>query len=109
MPIRRPVVHLIAAARPNSMRMAPMCHQLTGEVWCGVSIVHNRRHYHTRMPESSFRDLRVPPPDVHLGEGSGTYAATCLRRVADYSLATDSTRIPSLHADLPKPLRSEVL
>ena len=71
---RRPVVHLIAAARPNFMKIAPLFHQLNEEGWCDVSIVHTGQHYDENMSESFFRDLRLPPPEVHLGVGSGTHA-----------------------------------
>jgi len=32
-------IHLVAGARPNFMKIAPLFHQLEKESWCEVSIV----------------------------------------------------------------------
>ena len=71
---RRLVVHLIAAARPNFMKIAPLFHQLKKEDWCDALIVHTGQHYDANMSDSFFLDLRLPPPEFHLGVGSGTHA-----------------------------------
>ena len=34
------IVHLIAAARPNFMKVAPLFHALTATDWCEPQIVH---------------------------------------------------------------------
>jgi UDP-N-acetylglucosamine 2-epimerase (non-hydrolysing) len=67
-------VHLIAAARPNFMKVAPLYHVLRKEPWCQVSIVHTGQHYDSNMSEAFFRDLRLPAPEFHLEVGSGTHA-----------------------------------
>lgn len=67
-------IHLIAAARPNFMKIAPLFHALAKESWCTTRIVHTGQHYDPNMSDSFFRDLRLPPPDFHLGVGSGTHA-----------------------------------
>lgn len=66
--------HLIAAARPNFMKIAPLYHALRGETWCEPKIVHTGQHYDPNMSDAFFRDLRMPSPDIHLGVGSGTHA-----------------------------------
>jgi UDP-N-acetylglucosamine 2-epimerase (non-hydrolysing) len=68
-------VHLIAAARPNFMKIAPLYHQLKREDWCEVQLVHTGQHYDPNMSDAFFRDLRLPNPDFHLEIGSGTHAA----------------------------------
>ncbi len=72
--MRRPIVHLIAAARPNFMKIAPLFHQLVRQNWCDVSVVHTGQHYDANMSDAFFRDLRLPEPKFHLGVGSGTHA-----------------------------------
>lgn len=67
-------VHLIAAARPNFMKIAPLYHKLKLERWCNVKIVHTGQHYDPNMSDAFFRDLRIPKPDFHLEIGSGTHA-----------------------------------
>jgi UDP-N-acetylglucosamine 2-epimerase (non-hydrolysing) len=67
-------IHLIAAARPNFMKIAPLYHALAPESWCRAQIVHTGQHYDYNMSESFFRDLRLPEPDFHLEVGSGSHA-----------------------------------
>jgi UDP-N-acetylglucosamine 2-epimerase (non-hydrolysing) len=69
-----PVIHLIAAARPNFMKIAPLYHALAGEPWCQVQIVHTGQHYDPNMSDAFFRDLRLPRPDINLEVGSGSHA-----------------------------------
>ncbi|MDW8257964.1 MAG: UDP-N-acetylglucosamine 2-epimerase (non-hydrolyzing), partial [Gammaproteobacteria bacterium] len=67
-------IHLIAAARPNFMKIAPLYHALARESWCEARIVHTGQHYDANMSDAFFRDLRLPEPHVHLGVGSGSHA-----------------------------------
>ncbi len=70
----RNVVHLIAAARPNFMKIAPLYHALKATDWCDPQIVHTGQHYDYNMSDAFFRDLGLPAPAFHLGVGSGTHA-----------------------------------
>ena len=54
------IVHLIAAARPNFMKVAPLYHELAAQSWCSARIVHTGQHYDANMSEAFFRDLRLP-------------------------------------------------
>jgi UDP-N-acetylglucosamine 2-epimerase (non-hydrolysing) len=67
-------VHLIAAARPNFMKIAPLYHALARESWCEPRIVHTGQHYDANMSDAFFRDLQLPDPHFHLEVGSGTHA-----------------------------------
>ena len=67
-------VHLVAAARPNFMKIAPLYHALARESWCRPQIVHTGQHYDANMSDAFFRDLRLPKPHFHLEVGSGTHA-----------------------------------
>jgi UDP-N-acetylglucosamine 2-epimerase (non-hydrolysing) len=67
-------VHLIAAARPNFMKIAPLYHALARETWCKPQIVHTGQHYDANMSDAFFRDLGLPSPHFHLEVGSGTHA-----------------------------------
>ena len=68
------VVHLIAAARPNFMKVAPLYHELAATDWCRPVLVHTGQHYDANMSDAFFQDLAMPKPDFHLGVGSGTHA-----------------------------------
>lgn len=67
-------IHLIAAARPNFMKIAPLYHALIEEPWAQTELVHTGQHYDANMSDAFFRDLGLPQPDIHLGVGSGTHA-----------------------------------
>jgi UDP-N-acetylglucosamine 2-epimerase (non-hydrolysing) len=69
------LVDLIAAARPNFMKVAPLYKALTAErSWCRPRLIHTGQHYDSNMSEAFFRDLGLPDPDIHLGVGSGSHA-----------------------------------
>lgn len=67
-------IHLIAAARPNFMKIAPLYHALVKESWAKPIIVHTGQHYDLNMSDAFFRDLNLPAPHIHLDVGSGTHA-----------------------------------
>jgi UDP-N-acetylglucosamine 2-epimerase (non-hydrolysing) len=67
-----PRISLVAAARPNFMKVGPVIRALEGRAH--VELVHTGQHYDEQMSESFFRDLGLPEPDVNLGVGSGTHA-----------------------------------
>ncbi len=68
------IIHLIAAARPNFMKIAPLYHALKKQNWCEVHIIHTGQHYDANMSDSIFADLMLPQPHFHLGIGSGSHA-----------------------------------
>lgn len=67
-------IHLIAAARPNFMKVAPLYHALRKTDWANPVLVHTGQHYDRNMSDAILEDLNVPAPDFHLGVGSGTHA-----------------------------------
>lgn len=68
------LIHLIAAARPNFMKIAPLYHALKKEQWAKTRIIHTGQHYDLNMSDAFFTDLGLPEPGIHLGVGSGTHA-----------------------------------
>lgn len=70
----RKIVHLVAAARPNFMKVAPVYHLLAQESWCRPVLIHTGQHYDPSMSDVFLRDLELPDPDIHLGIGSGSHA-----------------------------------
>src|SRR5687767_13369858 len=67
-------IHLIAAARPNFMKVAPLWHALAGAHGFEPVLVHTGQHYDVNMSDAFFADLKLPEPDHHLGIGSGSHA-----------------------------------
>jgi UDP-N-acetylglucosamine 2-epimerase (non-hydrolysing) len=70
----KPTIHLIAAARPNFPKIAPIYHQLIIENWCVPIIIHTGQHYDANMSDDLFKDLNLPDPHIHLQIGSGSHA-----------------------------------
>jgi UDP-N-acetylglucosamine 2-epimerase (non-hydrolysing) len=68
------IVHMIAAARPNFMKVAPLWHALTASPDFAPVLIHTGQHYDPNMSDAIFADLRLPSPDHHLGVGSGSHA-----------------------------------
>ena len=67
-------IHLVAAARPNFMKVAPLWHALAAAEDFSPRLVHTGQHYDSNMSDAFLRDLRLPDPDFHLGIGSGSHA-----------------------------------
>ena len=68
-------IDLVAAARPNFMKIAPLYRALIAHSsWCCPRIVHTGQHYDERMSDWFFRDLGLPSPHANLEVGSGTHA-----------------------------------
>ena len=72
MPVQ--TVHLIAAARPNFMKVAPLWHALAAAHDFAPVLVHTGQHYDANMSADILADLGLPDPDFHLGVGSGSHA-----------------------------------
>jgi len=69
---------VVAAARPNFMKVAPILRALARAGHDGV-LLHTGQHYDVRMSDAFFRDLGLPAPDYHLGVGSGSHAVQTAR------------------------------
>lgn len=63
-------IQLIAAARPNFMKIAPLYRALARESWCRPQTVHTGQHYDANMSDAFFRDLGLPKPHFHLEGGT---------------------------------------
>ena len=90
--MRPKIVHLIAAARPNFMKVAPLYHQLADMDWCAARIVHTGQHYDLNMSDAFFRDLRLPEPAHHLEVGSGSHAEQTGRTMMAYEAVCQRER-----------------
>lgn len=67
-------VHLIAAARPNFMKVAPLYHAMKKQSWLDPKIIHTGQHYDPEMSDTFFKDLKLSKPAFSLEIGSGTHA-----------------------------------
>ncbi|RPD91730.1 UDP-N-acetylglucosamine 2-epimerase (non-hydrolyzing) [Aureibaculum marinum] len=89
---------IIAGARPNFMKIAPIIEELQ-KVKDSIQyrLIHTGQHYDKKMSGSFFEELGIPDPDINLEVGSGTqaeqtarimerYEALLLKDMADYCL-----------------------
>ncbi len=69
---------LIAGARPNFMKIAPIIHAIEKikdkEHSIKYRLVHTGQHYDQKMSDTFFKELNIPAPDANLGCGGGTQA-----------------------------------
>ena len=77
------VVDLVAGARPNFMKVAPILRAMGGGP-LAPRLVHTGQHYDEGMSGVFFRDLGIGEPDVSLGVGSGTHGQQTARILAAY-------------------------
>jgi len=66
-------VLVIAGARPNFMKVAPILRKLEESGEDGI-LLHTGQHYDFQMSAGFFEQLGIPDPDYHLGIGSGSHA-----------------------------------
>jgi UDP-N-acetylglucosamine 2-epimerase (non-hydrolysing) len=71
-------ITIIAGARPNFMKIAPIIHAIQEKQAEGLSIdyrlVHTGQHYDQKMSGDFFTQLNIPEPHVNLESGGGTQA-----------------------------------
>lgn len=77
-------IHLIGAARPNFMKIAPLYHKLREYDEFEPIIVHTGQHYDANMSDMFFKDLRLPKPDIQLGIRGGGHSETVGRTMIEY-------------------------
>lgn len=86
-------IHLIAAARPNFMKIAPLYHALKKYApWSVPMLVHTGQHYDLNMSDVFFKDLGLPDPDIHLGVGSGSHAQQTAQVMIEYEKVLEKKR-----------------
>lgn len=65
---------IIAGARPNFMKIAPIIHAMRLSEKLEPILVHTGQHYDVLMSDTFFKELNIPQPDISLEVGSDTHA-----------------------------------
>ncbi len=74
-----PCLHLIAGARPNFMKIAPIVRALRADGRLRWKLIHTGQHYDRNMSDVFFEELGIPAPDVHFNCGGGSHAVQTAR------------------------------
>jgi UDP-N-acetylglucosamine 2-epimerase (non-hydrolysing) len=71
-------ITLVAGARPNFMKIAPVVHAINkvknNNKSLQYRIVHTGQHFDNNMSDTFFKELNIPQPDINLNCGGGTQA-----------------------------------
>lgn len=72
------LIDLIAGARPNFVKLAPVVEAIQQQKTEGKNIdyriIHTGQHYDFEMSQSFFDELGIPEPDIHLNSKVGSHA-----------------------------------
>lgn len=72
------IIDIIAGARPNFMKIAPIIKEIhkANKIGADIScrLIHTGQHYDKNMSGSFFEQLGIPEPDVNLNAGGGSQA-----------------------------------
>ena len=77
---------LIAGARPNFMKIAPIIKAMEHDPEIDVCLIHTGQHYDKNLSDIFFQELGIRKPDIALGVGSGSHA----KQTADVMVAIES-------------------
>ena len=67
-------IYLVAGARPNFMKIAPIVRALQAHGGLAFKIIHTGQHYDREMNDVFFEELGIPQPDVFMAAGGGSHA-----------------------------------
>jgi len=83
---------LVAGARPNFMKIAPLVRQLKGRRDFEYKIIHTGQHYDEEMSQVFFDELEIPAPDYHLNAGSGSHAEQTAKIMVAFERVCEAER-----------------
>jgi UDP-N-acetylglucosamine 2-epimerase (non-hydrolysing) len=85
---------LVAGARPNFMKIAPLVHELESRRANKLAnvqlqklewkLIHTGQHYDYEMSKVFFEDLDIPEPDYFLNAGSGSHAEQTAKVMVEF-------------------------
>lgn len=90
-------IDIIAGARPNFMKIAPIVHAIhkhneQSKKKLEYRLVHTGQHYDKIMSDSFFEQLNIPKPDLNLGAGGGSQAEQTAAIMIGYENAIASEK-----------------
>jgi UDP-N-acetylglucosamine 2-epimerase (non-hydrolysing) len=77
------LIYLVAGARPNFMKIAPLIKEFQ-RVNINFKLIHTGQHYDYNMSKIFFEDLGIPEPDIFLNAGSGSHAVQTAKIMIEF-------------------------
>ncbi len=91
-PQKKYKIILVAGARPNFMKIAPLMHALKDHPTLEAVLVHTGQHYDEKMSHSFFDQLNIPKPQINLEVGSASHAVQTARIMEKFEAVCFSER-----------------
>lgn len=87
------LIYLIAGARPNFMKIAPIVRALAAHSeQFDYRIIHTGQHYDREMSDIFFEELGIPKPDYHLECGGGSHAEQTAKIMVAFERICEESR-----------------
>lgn len=83
---------VVAGARPNFMKIAPILRTMEHSKILRARLVHTGQHYDDAMSGNFFRELGIKEPDVNLAVGGGTHAAQTAEIMVRFEKTVDEMK-----------------
>jgi UDP-N-acetylglucosamine 2-epimerase (non-hydrolysing) len=77
-------VYLVAGARPNFMKVAPIVRAVKADGRLQYKLIHTGQHYDRDMNDVFFEELGIPAPDVFMGLGGGSHAEQTAKILVEF-------------------------
>lgn len=72
--MHKPIIFLVAGARPNFMKIAPIVRAIRAHGSLSYKIIHTGQHYDREMNDVFFEELGIPEPDIFMAAGGGSHS-----------------------------------
>ncbi|MCA9408480.1 MAG: UDP-N-acetylglucosamine 2-epimerase (non-hydrolyzing) [Candidatus Omnitrophica bacterium] len=83
--MKRTKIILVAGARPNFMKIAPLMREFKKQKkYFNAKLLHTGQHYDVKMSDVFFKELNIPKPDIYLGVGSGSHAEQTAKIMVEF-------------------------
>ncbi len=87
-----PLIYLVAGARPNFMKIAPIVRAFQVHGGMAFKIIHTGQHYDREMNDVFFEELGIPAPDVFMAAGGGSHAQQTAKMMVAFEELFQSQR-----------------
>lgn len=88
---------MVAGARPNFMKIAPILRELDRCDDVKTTLIHTGQHYDRNLSDIFFEELGIRKPDIALGVGSGSHA----QQTSDVMVAIEKVLLDAADAGKP--------